>query len=532
MQGNEHRMNITNIRMKQIIFAITIVFMILTVNSRIVFGGGTIAVGGWEEEYLRHLANAFAVPLNDSLRPFTARLCAEILVEIENKQEFKKKITNPYLKEMYRKMCRRFEYELAIARQPNRNLSVKFVPIDKTTLMVGYRDRQGEYNTAATYTDDPQPLSCFESELQIEHSFYFSNILAIDLAESALGQVNSDPQDDQEKEDGRIYVEKLKMNLIYWNILLGIGRDRMVYGYGKTGDMILSDNAGPYDAINIQAFRPFSFPWYFKYLGSFYPSAFLARIQGNRNDYDHPVLIGTRLTWSPWPYLEMSASRTIFALGEGRESPDAEEWWNIFSGQMEHEGAYGYQADTNQLVELDTRLNLSLLNKWWSIGAFSIHYQMGAESWARTHLRPYVVANLAGIEYDSIKWGLWFEWVDTNQNDNYPWYYHYNYTDGYTQQNQIIGHPIGFYGNGFWLGGWFYLSPKWKTALKMDALMHFQKKNNIYDDRRYAGEGEIDWSINDAWRLIIIAGTKYTRDDLSEEDCNDLYGKIIVEWNR
>ncbi len=487
-------------------------------------GVGSLTPGGWEERYFRLLGNAFGVPVADSVRPLIGRYCGEFLVELKERDDFDKVTSDPFVKSIYDRLARRFEYEMKIAAEKNNGrFDYTIHYLDAAKLEIKGRDRSGHFVTS-NYQDH-EHHSAFEGHVRLDHSIALEDIFAFDIAESATGQWM--PQLDDETTDGRIYLEKLRASVAMGTALLTIGRDKIAWGYSRSGDFLLSDNAGPYDAIRLQGYRPFQLPWYFSYLGFWHPNAFIAQIQGNRKDHDHPYLLGMRINWSPWPWIEGSIARTMMFLGEGRPAMGAEDFGNALIGRNEH--TYGGPSDTNGLFEADIRLHLGFLKRWVDMGSLILYYEFGSESFARNLTKAYVTGNIVGAEYDDTRWGIWGEWTDT-LHDQVAWYSHYVYTDGYTQDGKIIGNPVGAFGRDTRGGLWFFATPDIEIDLQGNYTTHAGRKFRE-EDRRIQGEMGINLNLPHGFRMTLSGG--YARTDVTgaEESTKDIFGRTLVEWS-
>ena len=458
-------------------------------------GAGTLTPGQWEESHLRLLANAFGVPLPDTFRPLTGRLCAEMIVEFEDRDDFKKVMTDPFVKAIYERLAGRFAHEINWTRLKTgtiKDLTGRFAehgffvhPVDSMVFGMGARDRTGTF-VNRNYNDPPRPSS-MAGLFRPDHQLAIRQFFAFELGESISGQWM--PQNSEEKFNSEFSIEKLRMALIIYNVQLAAGRDHLIWGYGKRGDFLLSDNAGPYDFISLQSFRPFKFPWVFKYLGSWHLQGFGARIRGNRRDFDHPYLIGTKLNWAPWPWIESSVARTLMALGEGRPAMGSKDWLDAALGRNEH--TYGQASDTNQLFQFDMRLHFGFLKKRVDMGSLSAYWEFATESFSRDYSKPYVSGNLLGMEYDDTRWGIWGEW-GTTLTDEVAWYSHYVYTDGYTQKDKIIGHPMGPFATDYAIGGWFFATPILKFDFETTLTTHEDVRPWIEKDLRGGGQIGVD----------------------------------------
>ncbi len=229
------------------------------------------------------------------------------------------------------------------------------------------------------------------------------------------------------------------------NLRIIVGREPMDWGPETRGGLLLSNNAVPFDQVRIESDSPFSFfsqSWL-----TFSASVFAGRLDDpNRADYPNPNLTGMRLTWQPTRWFVLGGTRTVLFGGEG----NAYVWTfgsvlDLLLGRNENRNtADGTLNDTDQKGSVDWTIYLWPLLRhvpWVKGGSFYGHYG-GEDSPQGGSPLPSAPARTYGLELVAGGSLLRIEGSNTTDDHNL-WYWHKIYTDGYTTQGRVMGHPMG-----------------------------------------------------------------------------------------
>ncbi|WP_201529909.1 capsule assembly Wzi family protein [Psychrobacter frigidicola] len=215
------------------------------------------------------------------------------------------------------------------------------------------------------------------------------------------------------------------------------------WGPGNDGSLIRGDASLPVVGVTMQrdeqsapASKYLSWvgPWQYQLFG------------GQLDDYTavpRTKLFGARLTASPWPWLEVGASRTFMWGGEGRPQSFSS-FVDAVTGLRDNADNGRPEDDpANQLGGFDARINLAPLV---NIPA-AVYAQHVGEDEAGGLPSKYM--SLVGADYASEAYGkpyqLYAEYADTRTNGKVRSisYEHSIYTDGYYQQGYPLGHSLG-----------------------------------------------------------------------------------------
>lgn len=244
----------------------------------------------------------------------------------------------------------------------------------------------------------------------------------------------------------------------YANQWLVAGKIPAWWGPGNDGSLIRGDASIPVTGITMQRDQH-SAPTspYLSWVGPWQYQLFA----GQLDDYEaipDAKLFGARLTASPWPWLEVGASRTFMWGGEGRPE-SLSSFGDAVLGTKDNGGNDGGDP-ANQLGGFDARLNLApLINV-----PAGIYAQYVGEDEAGG--LPAKNMYLAGVDYASAAYSkpyqLYAEYTDTRTSGEVLGisYDHSTYTDGYYQQGYPLGYALGGDTESVAVGGRLWLNER------------------------------------------------------------------------
>ncbi len=218
------------------------------------------------------------------------------------------------------------------------------------------------------------------------------------------------------------------------------GTDSQWWGPGYNGAILLSDNAAPPPMLKVTSPQTLTLPGFFKFLGPFQYSMFVAQLENDRSDFPRPYLWGLRMTFKPHPAIEIGLERTALLGGSGRPLTSSTVIQSIF-GSREHTSG---EDPGDQRAGFDVTVTLP-----FELQPVQIYWERDGEENRQRNLRePYKLANLYGLYLPRLlgleRMGLRAEYASDHVNEQpYVWYTHGTYTAGYTYNGMIIGHPMG-----------------------------------------------------------------------------------------
>jgi Capsule assembly protein Wzi len=355
-----------------------------------------------------------------------------------------------------------------------------------------------------------------------------------------LTVVDSPPDGDNFRLDGSYVTGRLGN----WLVTLG-AQDRW-WGSGWQGSLILGNNARPVPAIALDRAEslPFESKW-LRWIGPWRLTTFLGYMEGDRDDYDHPLLFGARIAARPLQGLEISFERTAQFCGEGR-SCTWSDFWNLWWGN--DNAGENVDADDepgNQLAGWDVRW-ASPIGNW----PYAIYWQHTGETIDNQLYRPYRSLELGGAEVwgdldSGGSWRLNFEWADTlcggTENEKKLWDCAYNSNifnpDGYRYKGRVMGHSID--GDSVQYGLRYLLLPadegSWSFMLRYSQL---NRDGAFPDPRNSVAPGpENWWSYDVSYRRPVAKGwveigVGMDQEDRKWDDETALLPRGTITWHR
>lgn len=326
----------------------------------------------------------------------------------------------------------------------------------------------------------------------------------------------------------------------YANQWLIAGQIPTWWGPGNDGSLIRGDASKPVVGLTMQRDTQTapSSP-YLSWIGPWQYQLFLGQLD-DYNAIPDTKIIGTRLTASPTPWLDLGASRMIMWGGEGR-SESASSFIDALTGKNDNTGDFDTDP-TNSLAGFDARVNLAPLTSI-PVGIYG-QYVGEDEAGGLPAKNMY----LAGIDYASainsnrmgaMPYQLYTEWADTRSSGDIRdiSYNHYIYTDGYYQYGYPLGHALGGDSESVTVGGKLWVDNQNFINAKMQYAKVNQsgiEGNNSYKNNRAFPESDKLKVLDVAWEHQLNPKTTISsRAWVSDSDIHstDVGGGIGVEFN-
>lgn len=315
-------------------------------------------------------------------------------------------------------------------------------------------DRPVEYRLSGT--NRPSPVRTFDdgpredAEIGVMADWQKGRWSArLDLA------VVADPSDAQSVRPDGTYVEGRFGN---WSVTAG-WLERW-WGPGWEGSALLGTAARPVGAVSIDraVMQPFETKW-LRWLGPWTINAFMGAMENNRQDRDHPLLMGLRFAFRPLNGLEIGLERTAQWCAEGLPC-DLNAFWNVLVGKDNSgENVDPEDEPGNQLFGYSVR---------WSspIGSapYAFYFQQIGEAGSQDKIpTPVQRISVQGIEiwggrHRGIPWRLYFEYADTTCHVADEEYFDCAYNnglfnvEGYRYRGKPVGHGLDGDGKAYSLG--------------------------------------------------------------------------------
>lgn len=330
----------------------------------------------------------------------------------------------------------------------------------------------------------------------------------------------------------------------FGNWIVTAGAQDRWWGSGWEGSLILSNNARPVPAISLDraVSKPFETRW-LSWLGPWRLTTFMGYMDGDREDYDHPLLFGMRVSARPLPGLEVSLERTAQWCGEGR-SCNWGDFWNLWSGNDNAgENVDASDEPGNQLAGWDIRW-ASPVGDW----PYAVYFQHTGESIDNNIPRPYRSLELAGAEIwggtaTGASWRVAAEWALTRcggtENGAKLWDCAYNNgifnPDGYRYYDRPIGHSMD--GDGEMLAlRYMRVATGGETFTAVARYTEANQGGLVPDPWHSFAPGPEDWvsldliyrqPLQSGW---VEAGVGADQRDRTWNDTDALLGRAFVSW--
>jgi len=291
------------------------------------------------------------------------------------------------------------------------------------------------------------------------------------------------------REGRKVYFRKGYLRVVFFNLALKVGRDSLWWGPGEHGSLLITNNAFPFDLIELGSDQPFFLPWILRGLGSFRVDSFLTRLDEYR-DYPYARLFGLRLSYNPVSALTLGISRVVTFNGRGVPS-DEKYSFPEFLNWYFSSSSNGTHLSEAQIVSLDAHLRVPF---WIHQRPFvaTVYGELGGEEesgWIPT-LHAWIIGSTWAGEAGGRPWKFVLEYAQDHVDGNPDvWYTHYIYTTGYTYRGQIIGHHMGTDAN--------------------DLFTQFTFRLLSEDEAKLFWEREGSWTTRPHWRIRLGGGFEH-----------------------
>jgi len=348
-----------------------------------------------------------------------------------------------------------------------------------------------------------------------------------------------DPDDDEAvRLDGSYFAGQ------FGNWIVTAGAQDRWWGSGWEGSLILSNNARPVPALSLDraVSKPFETKW-LSWIGPWRLTTFMGYMDGDRGDYDHPLLFGMRVSARPLDGLEISLERTAQWCGEGR-SCDLGDFWNLWSGNDNAgENVDPNDEPGNQLAGWDIRW-ASPIGDW----PYALYFQHTGETIDNQIPRPYRSLELAGAEVwgedgGGASWRVALEWAQTRcggtENGEKIWDCAYNspvfFAEGYRYQGRPLGHSMDGDGEMFSMR-YVRVGQGGSTWTAVARYTEVNQGGYVPDERNSVAPGPEQWTsldlvyrhpLTSGW-LEAGVGADQRRRDWNDSDA--LLGRAYLTW--
>ncbi|MFQ5560733.1 MAG: capsule assembly Wzi family protein [Nitrospinota bacterium] len=161
----------------------------------------------------------------------------------------------------------------------------------------------------------------------------------------------------QRKQKGRLRntLQRLYSKLHFGKFSLLLGKDNFNMGHGAYG-LLVSNNAEPYPVVLLRTEKPLNL------FGDWTILFFNGWLTEEREDVSNPQILGGRVSWKPWSFIEFGFSKTEFYGGDGRPGYTLPEYYKLLTGSEDNvKGKF----DNDGNASWDVAISLPV-NRWSS----------------------------------------------------------------------------------------------------------------------------------------------------------------------
>lgn len=404
-------------------------------------------------------------------RPFSRDEMARLIKEALNQKEISGKALPPIITHLLDKLQREFKAELdAFGSECGRSSYLK--PIEEAQLRYVYTDgdprqytgypgtrfiAKANEGTPLVYNNEGVVYGKYNNlSAQFSTTFGVGDFFAGSVEPIFLVRQNEGHSDNVSDTVGADLLKGYG-KLSRWNVELEIGRDSMWWGPGRHGELIMTNNATPFDMIKLSNPEPVLLPWYFSYLGPFKYTIFLSRLEDYRVRPitsqpvdERPINVGTssfggwRVDFKPHALFEMGVSSTFIFGGPGIPGLTAGDVLSLF-GVGDVTAA---NNKINQLGSFDFRFRLPWLRNSVLYGEYAGEDAGGIGGpWYTSLFNEvgYTLGLYVPRLTDDGMTDLRIEWAkNAHIVSRTPgvWYGHNIFIGGYAHDDLIIGHHM------------------------------------------------------------------------------------------
>ena len=324
------------------------------------------------------------------------------------------------------------------------------------------------------------------------------------------------------KEDQDLFFRQGYFRLVLFNVALKVGRDSLWWGPGRHGALLVSNNAFPFDLIEVESAAPFHLPAWFSRLGTFEVQAFLTRLEEHR-DYPHVRLFGLHLTYHPIEAITVGFSRVTMFGGEGRPGLTLVDFVGRYFSKPNEAGKF----EVNELAGFDVRIRPTISNILPGHNV-ELYFEYGGEDEAR--FRPTKPAFLGGLDWVYQNWRTIIEYANNHVGGfANVWYNHTLYTSGYTYRGNIIGHHMGSDANDIYIRTELPFRERWIGGIDFE-LERRHLSSPVQERMRRWGGDVTYFSGTEVSYSARLMSERISHLNLLSVNEGNVYGVVMVTW--
>ncbi len=410
------------------------------------------------------------------MRPWTRNSCLQILQETYPKLQDAPQDTEAW--NIFQALAVEFGAEAGqttaraeVANVYTRNLYIKGRPINDSfhfgqTLINDYgRPYQQGFNAIDGFTARAEGYH-FSLDVRGEYQHAPGRAAYPESVQELIAQVDSTPLQTPEPVPQTNVFRLINANLAVAvaGHEFSVGKADDWWGPAQTGSMALSNNAEPIYALRVNRVVPLRIPFVSDVLGPVRYEFLFGSLKGHRYP-NAPWVHAQKFSFKPTRNVEFGFSRVVIFAGEGHVPLTFGSFWHSFTSfssvplaEKESRNDPGFRSSS-----FDFSWRLPWMEKWLTLYSDSIVHDDVSPLAAprRAAVTPGLyLSHLPGLPHVDLRAeAVSTDPVASSQGGQFL-YYEFEYPDGYTNKNNMLGSWMGREGKGgqAWLTDW--LSPK------------------------------------------------------------------------
>jgi hypothetical protein len=246
--------------------------------------------------------------------------------------------------------------------------------------------------------------------------------------------------------------------------VISVGKSEDWWGPAESGSMALSNNAEPIYALRINRVVPLRIPILSEVTGPFRYEGLFGSLKGHRYP-NAPWVHAEKFSFKPTRNLEFGFSRVVVFAGKGHVPLTFGSFWHSFTSfsNVSLAEKEGRNDPGSRHSSFDFSWRLPWLENWLTLYSDSIVHDDASPIAAPRHasINPGLyLSHLPKLPHVDLRAEAVSTDPDALPGGGMQIYYEFQYPDGYTNKNNLLGSWIGREGKGgqVWLTDW--LSPK------------------------------------------------------------------------
>ena len=450
-----------------------------------------------------------ALTIKPITRLYAARLIAEAMQQRRDELATSQR-QDPFLDWILQYLAGRFKRELQQLRffyRPRRPGPFFLAPLSELKLDVAFASEQFVHRDSSGRTTNLQGV------FGLNEGFAYGNALSLRARSISWGTVGEQVAAYVEPDvrlrtdpilgdtfDTTLHKGYLKVG--HMNLELEFGRDTLWWGPASQGDLVLSNNAPPFDLLKLSTPTPFRLPWLLSHLGEWQVAYFVTRLEAEQV-IPHPLVSGLRVTVQPTAFLKFGFTNVIEAFGEGGENLSP----LVFMEKLLVPTLDATAQSINGLVAYDLVLSFPLARKITALNGLKFYWQRGQDN--VSHVQGFLGGgNILGGVLDGGRWDLRVEFAETRDHGA-VWYTHPTYRSGFAFKQFLIGHPIGGAAESFFMRATYYWTPTaWIAADGRREQYGVDVQPDVTIQQRFGLEGSYQFSLQQK-HLVLWSRLEY-----------------------